>query len=200
MDAQWPQFCKQQRKIRKSEGINPSSDIVYMQDIKFFIQHDRLFNESDSVAAYRFHVDPSGAVDVHVTSMEGARYALATLSQLINQPGIVKLPLEVHDWPSRPWRGMLLDVARHYLPIRALERMLNTMQALKMNVLHLHLTDSQVIKGFVIIFSYTVHLQLFISILYSLFLFCSRTRNHTICLNLQLLAHLAPIKYIHCSS
>jgi hypothetical protein len=144
MDTQWPLFCKQQRSIRKSEGINPSTDVFYVQNINVVIEHDHLFNESDSIAAYKLHVDPSGVVDVHVTSTEGARYALATLSQLLSQPGTVRLPLDVHDWPARPWRGMLVDVARHYLPIKALERVLDTMQALKMNVLHLHLTDSQV--------------------------------------------------------
>ena len=45
--------------------------------------------------------------------------------------------------PALPWRGVMLDVARHFLPIGDVRRMVDAMALLRLNVLHLHLTDDQ---------------------------------------------------------
>ena len=45
--------------------------------------------------------------------------------------------------PALPWRGVMLDVARHFLPIGEVRRMVDAMGLLRLNVLHLHLTDDQ---------------------------------------------------------
>ena len=50
---------------------------------------------------------------------------------------------EISDSPRLPWRGMLLDVARHYLPMEFLRRFVDQLALHKLNVLHLHLTDDQ---------------------------------------------------------
>ena len=42
--------------------------------------------------------------------------------------------------------GLMLDVARHYIPVELILRTIETMGAAKLNVLHLHLTDSQVVE------------------------------------------------------
>lgn len=49
----------------------------------------------------------------------------------------------ISDSPRLPWRGMLLDVARHYLPVEFLRRFVDQLALHKLNVLHLHLTDDQ---------------------------------------------------------
>lgn len=59
-------------------------------------------------------------------------------------PGPWELPcVEITDVPDRPWRGALLDVARHFLPIGYLHRYVDLLALHKLNVLHLHLTDDQ---------------------------------------------------------
>jgi len=45
--------------------------------------------------------------------------------------------------PALPWRGVMLDVARHFLPIGEVRQMVDAMALLRLNVLHLHLTDDQ---------------------------------------------------------
>ena len=45
--------------------------------------------------------------------------------------------------PALPWRGVMLDVARHFLPISEVRRLVDAMVLLRLNVLHLHLTDDQ---------------------------------------------------------
>jgi hexosaminidase len=51
--------------------------------------------------------------------------------------------LVIEDVPSVAWRGLMVDVARHYLPLPLLVATLDAMRAVKLNVLHLHLTDAQ---------------------------------------------------------
>ncbi|MFE0642041.1 beta-N-acetylhexosaminidase [Streptomyces sp. NPDC058877] len=64
------------------------------------------------------------------------------------QPGTapygIELPgVEITDTPAHPWRGMLLDVARHFQPVSYLRRFVDLLALHKLNVLQLHLTDDQ---------------------------------------------------------
>jgi hexosaminidase len=49
----------------------------------------------------------------------------------------------IEDRPRFPWRGLLIDVARHFIPVDVLKRNLDGMEAVKFNVLHWHLSDDQ---------------------------------------------------------
>lgn len=51
--------------------------------------------------------------------------------------------LTIRDAPLLPWRGVLLDVARHFMPLDFLYRFVDLLALHKLNVLHLHLTDDQ---------------------------------------------------------
>src|SRR6266850_1225530 len=51
--------------------------------------------------------------------------------------------VQIEDRPRFPWRGLLIDVARHFQPIEVLKRNLDAMAAVKLNVLHWHLTEDQ---------------------------------------------------------
>ncbi|UOX92601.1 beta-N-acetylhexosaminidase [Amycolatopsis sp. FBCC-B4732] len=51
--------------------------------------------------------------------------------------------LTIRDAPRLPWRGVLLDVARHFLPLEFLREFVDLLALHKYNVLHLHLTDDQ---------------------------------------------------------
>lgn len=52
------------------------------------------------------------------------------------------LELRIFDAPRYRWRGLLLDSARHFMPVEVIERLLSSMAANKLNVLHWHLTDA----------------------------------------------------------
>jgi hypothetical protein len=61
------------------------------------------------------------------------------------EPGALALPVgTVRDRPSFAWRGLLLDVSRHFLPYASLLRAIDGCAVLRINVLHLHLCDDQV--------------------------------------------------------
>lgn len=77
----------------------------------------------------------------------GAMHGLETWSQLVQynvSSGAYSVPYaDVIDYPRFPFRGVLLDPARHYLPVPVIERVVDVMAALKLNALHLHITDDQ---------------------------------------------------------
>ena len=75
----------------------------------------------------------------------GAIRGLETLYQLISvdSAGYYFPGVEITDSPRFPWRGLLLDVTLHWMPMEVVKRTLDCMAAVKMNVLHLHLTEDQ---------------------------------------------------------
>lgn len=81
-------------------------------------------------------------VRLRASSHWGALRGISTLAQLARHDQM--LPgLCIEDRPRFPWRGLLLDVARHFFPIESLMSVVDGLAMLKMNVLHLHLSDDQ---------------------------------------------------------
>ena len=95
--------------------------------------------------AYRLTVTPQGA---HLASggKEGRIYGLATLrqlrDQLTEQPEGIPCGV-ITDEPRYPWRGLMVDPARHFIPVKDLEKFVDLMAYYKFNKLHLHLKDNQ---------------------------------------------------------
>ncbi len=79
-----------------------------------------------------------------VTDLGGLR-GLETLLQLLEADGngFYFAAISIQDKPRFPWRGLMIDVCRHWMPMEVILRNLDAMAAVKMNVLHLHLTEDQ---------------------------------------------------------
>lgn len=75
----------------------------------------------------------------------GAIRGLETLQQLlsVDDAGYYFPGVDISDAPRFPWRGLLLDITLHWMPMDVVKRTLDGMAAVKMNVLHLHLTEDQ---------------------------------------------------------
>jgi hexosaminidase len=83
----------------------------------------------------------------------GLFYATQTLRQMFppeiesqtEQPGTLwTVPCgEIHDVPRYAWRGMMLDLARHFFPLETVKRLIDLLAYHKINTLHLHLSDDQ---------------------------------------------------------
>jgi hexosaminidase len=95
-----------------------------------------------------------GVVEIVASSPAGTYYATRTLRQMMppdwlraapakETTGTVLPGVEIDDHPRFAWRGVHLDVARHFLPKRFVLRLIEVASLHKMNVLHLHLTDDQ---------------------------------------------------------
>jgi len=94
--------------------------------------------------SYRLSVT-SKAIALQSAGPVGVLRGLATLAQLPTRDGDAWIlpAVEIVDAPRFPWRGLLIDVVRHWQPREVIERNLDAMEAVKLNVLHLHLSDDQ---------------------------------------------------------
>ncbi len=94
--------------------------------------------------SYTLDVASGGAV-LAAPTVVGIIRGLETFLQLVRGDGSGwSLPLvRIADRPRFPWRGLLVDVARHWEPPAVIERTLDAMAAVKLNVLHWHLSDDQ---------------------------------------------------------
>src|SRR5580698_423113 len=75
----------------------------------------------------------------------GVLRGLQTFLQLveITPAGFAVPAVTIKDSPRFPWRGLMIDSSRHFLPVDVIKRNLDGMAAVKMNVLHWHLSDDQ---------------------------------------------------------
>jgi hexosaminidase len=96
---------------------------------------------------YRIEVTPDGA-RLSAGSEEALRFAEQTYRQLLDsaepvEGGVAVPAVRIADAPRFGWRGMMLDVARHFMPKEFVLRVVDVLALHRLNVLHLHLTDDQ---------------------------------------------------------
>jgi hexosaminidase len=100
---------------------------------------------------YRLEVG-EGAIHLAAQKPAGLFYAIQTLRQLLPLPRKTRTrqadlrtiaACAVRDAPRFAWRGVMLDVARHFFTVEEVERLIDLISLYKFNVLHLHLTDDQ---------------------------------------------------------
>ena len=94
--------------------------------------------------SYELTVSDSAA-QLNAPTQLGILHGLQTFLQLvqITPNGFAVPAVTVRDQPRFPWRGLLIDVSRHFIPIDVLKRNVDGLAAVKMNVLHWHLSDDQ---------------------------------------------------------
>lgn len=129
---------------------------------QFFGQEYITLNDQSDTAALQVNVKksilPINGVDesynlsingkqivLDAATTAGALHGLQTLLQLTTKNGdSFTFPVvKINDAPRFPWRGLMIDVSRHFIPLEVLKRNIEAMEAVKMNVLHLHLSDDQ---------------------------------------------------------
>lgn len=98
----------------------------------------------DEDESYQLSVTPQGSKLTAATDV-GAMRGLETILQLaVDEHGACVLPsVTISDTPRFRWRGLMLDVSRHFEPLPVIERTLDGMAAAKLNVFHWHLSDDQ---------------------------------------------------------
>ena len=94
--------------------------------------------------SYVLEVSAAGA-KLSAPNSLGIMHGLQTFLQLIEiTPVGFEVPaVHIEDSPRFPWRGLMIDVSRHFIYMDTLKRNVDAMAAVKMNVLHLHLSDDQ---------------------------------------------------------
>ena len=127
-------------RLTRLDAEHPSSLLTLTQDA------------SIPTGAYRLVADESG-VAMRAGDDAGLVNAVATLRQLLPSwaCGLAPVPgrelsvpfVEIDDEPRFRWRGMHLDVGRHFQPLASLFRFVDLLSLHKLNVFHLHLTEDQ---------------------------------------------------------
>ena len=136
------------KKFKKAEGwklemVNEIPNKNYVQ----YITDDSLEDE-----AYNLVVD-SNKIVIKAKGITGFLYGLESIRQLLpitiesntmveNEVWIVP-NLEIKDRPRFKWRGLMLDVSRHFFKKEYIKKVIDGLAMHKMNVLHLHLVDDQ---------------------------------------------------------
>ena len=94
--------------------------------------------------SYHLRVSPAG-VQLSAANPLGVLHGLQTFLQLvrITPQGFAAPAVSIDDEPRFGWRGLMLDSGRHFMPIDVVERTLDGMEAVKLNVFHWHISDDQ---------------------------------------------------------
>jgi hexosaminidase len=100
--------------------------------------------EFDEDESYALEVTSRGA-KLNAQNPLGILRGLQTFLQLVTvtPDGFAAPALKIEDQPRFPWRGLMIDVGRHFMPLEVLKRNLDGMEAVKMNVFHWHLSENQ---------------------------------------------------------
>ncbi len=116
-------------------------------DAKLFIETNSTGNaipELGDDESYRLEINETRA-KISAQTTVGAMRGLETFLQLLESDvqGFYFPAVSITDKPRFPWRGLMIDSARHFQPIEVLKRNLDAMAAVKLNVFHWHLTEDQ---------------------------------------------------------
>ena len=142
----------------KQRPINPEHKSIWtLEGIHInVITEDRVLRHGID-ESYRLQVRPPIDNDAYMLleapTVYGILHGLTTLAQLLSFGWLDKsgapvyrvlgAPLDIADFPAYPYRGLLIDSSRHYLPVDLILKNLDAMAWSKLNVFHWHIVDSQ---------------------------------------------------------
>jgi hexosaminidase len=124
--------------------VHPATDPSHATLVVTTDHESKPVQEVGEDESYSLEVTSSGA-KLHATTSLGTLRGLQTFLQLvaITPDGFAAPAIRVEDQPRFPWRGLMIDVARHFIPLDVLKRNLDGMEAVKLNVFHWHLSDNE---------------------------------------------------------
>ena len=134
--------------LRRQTGMPPlDMQVTDAAQAKLVVHSERAGKDVQEVGedeSYSLEISPGGARLDAVTPL-GIMRGLQTFLQLV-QPtsdGFAVPAIVIQDSPRFPWRGLMIDVGRHFIPLEVLKRNLDGMAAVKLNVFHWHLSENQ---------------------------------------------------------
>jgi hexosaminidase len=135
------------RQLARQTGLPLVLKLAKTAKATLVIQADHASKEIQEVGedeSYVLEVTATGAKLTAPTPL-GAMHGLQTFLQLVDvSPGGFAAPaVTIHDQPRFPWRGLMIDSARHFIPFDVIRRNIDGMEAVKMNVFHWHLSENQ---------------------------------------------------------
>jgi hexosaminidase len=134
-------------QVRRQTGIVllPLSKTAGAATFEVSTDHEsKTIQELGEDESYTLDVTPTGS-KLHAANPLGALRGMQTFLQLIaiSPEGFSVPALHIEDHPRFPWRGLMIDSGRHFIPLDVIKRNLDGMEAVKMNVFHWHLSENQ---------------------------------------------------------
>lgn len=128
-------FFKQDYVSAKNKVENPA--------LKIAVKREGLLKDYED-ESYRLKIT-NNSITIESETDLGALRGLETLFQLIvSDASGNKFPvIDIEDEPRFTWRGLMIDVCRHFMPLEMILRNIDAMAMVKLNVLHLHLSEDQ---------------------------------------------------------
>ena len=133
LTVQSPAIGKKGKKRASTPSINPSITLINL-------------NNGKVSGGYRMTVRSSEGIRIEGNDAAGVFYGVQTLIQLLpTRAGVIPhIPaLDITDYPRFGFRGMHLDVVRHFFPVDYVKRYIDYLALHKLNFFHWHLTDDQ---------------------------------------------------------
>ncbi len=134
--------------LRRQTGMPPlDMKVTEATQAKLLVHSERAskaVQELGEDESYSLDISPAGAKLEAATPL-GVMRGLQTFLQLVQttSDGFAVPAVAIQDNPRFPWRGLMIDVARHFIPLDVLKRNLDGMAAVKLNVFHWHLSENQ---------------------------------------------------------
>ncbi len=135
-------------QLEASTGIEIKKSITtdaLSATLQIHVDHDAEKVQSlDEDESYTLDVD-ANHIKLKAPTDLGALHGFQTLLQLVQREpnGWVVPALNITDAPRFRWRGLMIDVGRHFEPVSEILRTLDAMEAVKLNIFHWHLSDDQ---------------------------------------------------------
>jgi hexosaminidase len=134
--------------LRRQTGMPPlDMKVTDATQAKLVVHSERAskaVQELGENESYSLEVSPAG-VKLDAATPLGIMRGLETFLQLVQttSDGFAVPAIAIQDQPRFPWRGLMIDVGRHFIPLDVLKRNLDAMAAVKLNVFHWHLSENQ---------------------------------------------------------
>jgi hexosaminidase len=135
------------RQLARQTGLPLSLKLSKTPQATLVIQTDHASKEIQEVGedeSYILDVSTASA-RIRASTPLGTMHGLQTFLQLVEvSPGGFAAPaVTIQDKPRFPWRGLMIDSARHFIPLDLLRSNIDGMEVVKMNVFHWHLSENQ---------------------------------------------------------
>ncbi|KAG0501197.1 hypothetical protein HPP92_001269 [Vanilla planifolia] len=144
-------FSQQSGFVLQEYDISTLTVVVDSDDDTLYLGVDESYDlyVSDATGSTEGKLSVVGEASIEAKTTYGALRGLETLSQLFTYNyktkavEVYKAPWYIHDEPRFPFRGLLLDTSRHFLPVNVIKQVIESMSFAKLNVLHWHIIDEE---------------------------------------------------------
>jgi hexosaminidase len=142
-------ITRYQQLIFPFHPLEPNDKATSISTLKVVVTSDNEVLQFGVDEHYSLTIDESDTSLLAASTIWGAMHGLETFSQLVQWDDatssykVMHTPISIEDSPRFPWRGLMIDTARHFLTKATILRTIDSLAYNKFNTLHWHITDAE---------------------------------------------------------